>query len=417
MAKATLTDLPNELLIIIVHQISTEDRLSLAHLCRRFNHIALSHQLYEKHTASYSSFGYGRQFSDLRHLGLFITAETPFPVIKLAFTSQYKKEMDEVQHYLDNIPYDPPAFHVKFLAEELCKSSRKTETIEPSIQRFSSFCKGLVRLKCLSLTFPFFEASHLDKSTTPFDVPALTTLQSATFHWTESYRLSEWFVKCINASPIEILVVSDEMDKYLPELHARNLQHVTFRNCTNSALSWSSFISRHAATLQILECPKGFAYADIGQVQGMMKLESVPHLTTVTGPTLLLIAILSSEKAFPSLENIEIIEQGILWVGSGRQMEEMQILLHMMSRIPSIRCLRSPFVNLVETASEWPPDEAMAAIPHIDSLTVTEPWLVPKENRYWLYRLFPNLMTHTEIWSGPDDFRSGFRYGRERLRF
>ncbi len=122
-------------------------------------------------------------------------------------------------------------------------------------------------------------------------------------------------------------------------------------------------------------------------------------------------------EAFPSLENIEIIEQGILWVGSGRQMEEMRILLHMMSRIPSIRCLRSPFVDLVETASEWPPDEAMAAIPHIDSLTVTEPWLVPKENRYWLYRLFPNLMTHTEIWSGPDDFRSGFRYGRERLRF
>lgn len=207
------------------------------------------------------------------------------------------------------------------------------------------------------------------------------------------------------------------MDKYLPELHVRNLQHVTFRNCTNSPLSWSSFVSRHAATLQILECPKGFAYADIGQVQGMMKLESVPHLTTVTGPTLLLIAILSSEEAFPSLENIEIIEQGILWVGSGRQMEEMRILLHMMSRIPSIRCLRSPFVDLVETASEWPPDEAMAAIPHIDSLTVTEPWLVPKENRYWLYRLFPNLMTHTEIWSGPDDFRSGFRYGRERLRF
>ncbi len=181
MAKATLTDLPNELLIIIVHQISTEDRLSLAHLCRRLNHIALSYQLYEKHAASYSSFGYGRQFSDLRHLGLFITAETPFPVIELAFTSRYNWEMAEVQHYLDNIPYDPPAFHVKFLAEELCKSSWKTKTIEPSIQRFSSFCKGLVRLKCLSLTFPYFEASRLDESTTPFDVPALTTLQTATF--------------------------------------------------------------------------------------------------------------------------------------------------------------------------------------------------------------------------------------------
>ncbi|SJL04888.1 uncharacterized protein ARMOST_08259 [Armillaria ostoyae] len=417
MAKASLTDLPNELLAIIVQQISTEDRISLAHLCRRLNHVALSYQLYEKHTSSYSSFGHGRQFSDLRHLGLFITAQSLFSVIKLAFTSQYEEEMAEVQHYLDTIPYDPPAFHVKFLAEELCKSSWRTESIESSIQRFSSFCKGLVRFKCLSLTFPDFEASQLDESTTSFDVPALTTLQRATFHWTESYRLSEWFVKCINASPIEILVVSHEMDKYLPELHARNLRHMTFRNCTNSALSWTSFISRHAATLQILECPKGFAYADIGQVRGMMKLESVPHLTTVTGPILLLIAILSSEKAFLSLENIEIIEKGILWVGSGRQMEEMRILLHMISRIPSVRSLRSPFVDLVETASEWPPDEAMAAIPHIDRLTVTEPWLVPKENRYWLYRLFPNLMTHTEIWSGSDDFRSGFQYDRERLRF
>ncbi|KAK0227819.1 hypothetical protein IW262DRAFT_1454994 [Armillaria fumosa] len=416
MGNVLLPDLPNELLTIIIHQISTEGRLSLAHLCRRLNYIALSYQLYDKHTSLYSSFGHVRKFSDFRHLGLFITAESPFPVIKLAFTPQYEEEMAEVQHYLDTIPYDPPAFHVKFLAEELCKNYWKPETIESSIQRFSSFCKGLGRLNCLSLTFPDFDASQLDKCTTPFDVPALTTLQRATFHWTESYRLSEWFVKCINTSPIEGLVVSHEMDRYLPELNARNLRHMTFRSCTNSAPSWASFISRHAATLQILECPGGVTYADIiGQVRGMMKLESVPRLTTVIGPILMLITILSSEKAFPSLENVEIIEQGILWVGSERQMKEMRILLHMISRIPSIWCLRSHFVDLVETASEWPSYEAMVAIPHVDSLTVTEPWLVPKENRYWVYRLFPNLMTHTEIWSRPDDFASCSPYGRGRL--
>ncbi|KAK0492105.1 hypothetical protein EDD18DRAFT_1358139 [Armillaria luteobubalina] len=112
MATALLPDLPNELLTFIIHQISIENRLSLAHLCRKLNHITLSYQLYDKHTSSYSSFDHVRKFSDLRHLGLFITAESPFPVIKLTLTPQYEEEMASVQYYLDTIPYDPPAFHV-----------------------------------------------------------------------------------------------------------------------------------------------------------------------------------------------------------------------------------------------------------------------------------------------------------------
>ncbi|KAG7453101.1 uncharacterized protein BT62DRAFT_46621 [Guyanagaster necrorhizus] len=98
---ATLTGLPNELLTIIVHQISTQDRLSLAHLCRRLNRFALSYQFYKKHITSYNSFGSnGRIFSDICHLRLYLTTETPFPVIELAFTSQFEKDMAQVQHYL-----------------------------------------------------------------------------------------------------------------------------------------------------------------------------------------------------------------------------------------------------------------------------------------------------------------------------
>lgn len=109
-------DLPNELLAVIVHEISADDRLSLAHLCRRLNHVALSYQLYEKHIPSYSSFcSHSRKFSDLRHLGLYLTTEPPFPAIELAFTGQFEIEMAEVQHYLDTIHMIPLVFMFSFL--------------------------------------------------------------------------------------------------------------------------------------------------------------------------------------------------------------------------------------------------------------------------------------------------------------
>ncbi|KAK0185953.1 hypothetical protein F5146DRAFT_1005103 [Armillaria mellea] len=208
-AHATLMGLPNELLAIIVHGISTEDRLSLAHPCRRLNHVALSYQLYEK-DIPYSSFGsYSRKFSDLRYLGFYLATEPPFPTIELDFTGQFELEMAQVQHYLDTIPYNPPAFHAPFLAGGLYSSFWRPDIL----RHFSSFSQSLVRWKYLSFVVPAFEAHELD-GTVSFDVPALTTLQMATFNWPKSDRLAEWFVQYISASPIEVLSVLAPTDAF-----------------------------------------------------------------------------------------------------------------------------------------------------------------------------------------------------------
>ncbi|PBK62943.1 hypothetical protein ARMSODRAFT_963790 [Armillaria solidipes] len=387
-AYATLMDLPNELLAVIIHEISAEDRLSLAHLCRRLNHVALSYQFYEKHIPSYSSFGsHSRKFSDLRHLGLYLTTEPPFPVIELTFTGQFETEMAEVQHYLDTIPYDPPAFHVQFLAGKLYSSFWRPDILK----HFSSFCQSLVRWKCLSLVVPAFEAHELD-CTVSFDVPALTTLQMATFNWPKSDRLAEWFVQCINASPIEVLCISHEMVRCLPELNVRNLRHMKLLSSSVEAPVLSSFISRHAATLQILDCPSFFI---LPEPRPTLSLKSVPHLTSISGPTLLLLAVLSSTDAFPSLSKVDILKQEFLWRGSQHQTEEMRAVLRLISRIPSIRQLTAPLVDLIETALESPPG-SIPAMPHIDCLISTEPWAA-QEERDVLSRLFPNLTEHREV--------------------
>ncbi|KAK0458625.1 uncharacterized protein EV420DRAFT_1543472 [Desarmillaria tabescens] len=387
MACTSLTDLPNELLALIVCQISTEDRLSLAHLSRRLNHVALSYQLYEKHIPSYSSFGTNaRPFSDLRHLGLYLTSdsEPPFQVIELAFTSKFDEEMEHVQRYLDTIRYDPPAFHIQFLARNLC--DRPWEYWE-SIQRFSSFCKGLVRWKCLSLAFPSFQAYQLDwKNTMSFDVPVLTTLQSAAFDWPYSHCLAKWFVQCINASPIDMLCLSHQMVRYLSELKVRNLRHMKLCDYSVEASVFSRFISRHAATLQSLDCPSFF-------IQGQtVRLKSVPHLTSIAGPISLLVAVLSrSEKAFPSRRDADALAYDIPHTK------------HSTFAVPFCWPHRNHASRLRVNAH------------HIDRLTVTEPWLVPKEKRDWLYRLFPNLMGYKEIWGGEVDFGFGSSRGHHHF--
>ncbi|KAK0492104.1 hypothetical protein EDD18DRAFT_1109206 [Armillaria luteobubalina] len=347
-AYATLIDLPNELLTVIIHKLSTKDRLSLARLCRRLNHVALSYQLYDK-DMPYSSFGsHSRDFSDLRHFGLYLTTEPPFSAIKLAFTGGFVSEMAEVQHYLDIIPYDPPAFHVQFLPSKLLDSYWSSNILE----QIFCFYQSLVRWKCLSLVVPFFEARELDR-TISFDVPALTTLQMATFTWPKSDRLTEWFVQCINESPIEVLCISHEM---------------------------------------ILDCPSFLVRPD---PQPMLSLKSVPHLTSISGSILLLSSVLSSTDAFPRLTNVDILKKDFCWRGSQDQTEEMQAVLHLMSRIPSIRQLTAPLIDLVETALKLPPRSA-PAIPHINRLFSTEPELAQDEGDI-LSRLFPNLTEHRKM--------------------
>ncbi|KAK0227818.1 hypothetical protein IW262DRAFT_1531531 [Armillaria fumosa] len=266
----------------------------------------------------YNSFGsHSRNFSDLRHFGLYLTTEPPFSATKLVFTGGFESEMAEVQHYLDTIPYDLPAFHIQFLPSKLISSIWKFDILAQVI----SFCQSLVRWKCLSLVIPFFEAHELDR-TVSFDVPSLTALQMAKFTWPKSDRLTERFVQCINESPTEVLYSSPPQSKHRFSLHS-------YHDMPPLSRFWNV---PHFSTTR--------ATADaVAQVGPPPHIHLQTHITSF----------------------IRTLIDGC-------------VSPHLISRIPSIRQLIAPLIDLVEIALKSPP-RSVPAIPHVNCLILTEPEL------------------------------------------
>ncbi|PBK68004.1 hypothetical protein ARMSODRAFT_976287 [Armillaria solidipes] len=180
----SLADLPNELLITIYHQISTDDMVAVACLCRRLNEIMFSYHFHtsKKLLGNYMQFGnIRRPFSSLRHLRLCFVNKPHITSITFRFTVSFEKAIKEVDHCLASISH-VPALHIYFRSLSFAPLPGVKQCQWDVLLWFKDFCQTISKLKYRTLETSAYASSLKLLEDPVFKPPPLTTLRTITLY-------------------------------------------------------------------------------------------------------------------------------------------------------------------------------------------------------------------------------------------
>ncbi|KAK0437366.1 hypothetical protein EV421DRAFT_2038299 [Armillaria borealis] len=337
----SLADLPNELLIMIFHQISTDDMVAVACICRRLNEVMFSYHFHtsKKLLGDYVQFGnIGRPFSSLRHLRLCFVNKPHITSMTFRFSASFEKEMKEVDRYLASISH-VPALHIDFRSLSFVPLPGVKQCQSTILLSFKDFCETLSKLKCRTLTTSAYASSLKLLEDPIFKPPPLTTLRTVTLY-AQPKHFMDWLIGSMNHSNVRSLTVMFNGADILPRLTLPRLTNLLCRGPDTSLVAVSAFLSRHP-TLQSLHLLGGTSPTNKSLLQDGIGL--FPCMTSINASADTLATLLEFPRAFPILQ--DVCMQGPVTANDTniRLVQEIFILI---SRIPTITTIKFPLTNL-----------------------------------------------------------------------
>ncbi|KAK0484785.1 hypothetical protein IW261DRAFT_1604995 [Armillaria novae-zelandiae] len=334
-SRASLSDLPNELLHKILAELSRSDSesrsvettIALASTCRRLNEFTMA-----RHFGSDSYLSFGR----------YSWPFTSFRMLRFDFS----KEMTEVQRSLAVLKAMGTDFDVSF--EGMGWPQLPTK-------RHIAFFKDLSKLKCTTIDTRLSSLFATTETGVPahrrFCPPCLTQLSTVTLtHCPAQYMA--WMLRSIKESPVEVLTLhhlSDDTLLKITKTVLSSLWAVMLLDCTFSFAAVVAFLESH----QHIKSLDTGTWKPVTSVTGSkghkkskpdLKTSFKPatrlSLSSIAGTATAIRALLSTPGAFPSLEQVDIMDGDV----TGKQ----EALL-LISHIPSVHHLN---LNL-QDLNEW----------------------------------------------------------------
>ncbi|KAK0221021.1 hypothetical protein EDD85DRAFT_1028560 [Armillaria nabsnona] len=337
--STTLSDLPNELLHEILDGLPPSDKttIALATTCRRLNEFVMVHHFGQVSYRYFSRNSGDRPFSSFRVLRLSLIYKPRLSSIYCNFSENFGKEMKEVQRSLADLKAMGTEFHVSFMGMYWPK---------PPTEKHVAFFKDLSKLRCTTIDM---HASHPGPdATTVTGVPArigpgppyLTQLSTVTLT-VHPKQYMAWILQSMKESPVKVLTLCYSPNKTLKtiaETTLDSLQTVTLLGCRVSFTVVTAFLESHPR-IKSLDTrtwnpltritPKCFKET---QRYCEMSFKSATRLSlsSITGTATAIQWLLSTPKAFPFLERVDITDGDVT---------EMQQALFKISHIPTVHHL------------------------------------------------------------------------------
>ncbi|KAK0199993.1 hypothetical protein DFS33DRAFT_1388293 [Desarmillaria ectypa] len=232
--SATLNDLPNELLLLILRDLDPPSLIAVSCLCKRINAVALA-QILSPHADFYGlrsitlplRFGAPSRlpFNSIPALRFFFSMKQPVGFFYCQFSlGEYVKEVEQ-----------PPAAY----SPTYCGTA------------ISSLLRHLHCVQCHTLDIN--NASQIEYvEGTKFDGPIVNTLKDITLsgaHFMLSEYFRDWTVSTMNLSPLtEVWLVNVDIRALLSSLFLPSLQKLVIRYPDLHLSDITSFLSRHSTT-------------------------------------------------------------------------------------------------------------------------------------------------------------------------
>ena len=243
---ATITDLPNEVLLMILSELTEHDLYSLALLCRRLNVMALP---------IYFSFFNFRFKPVIKQLSLKTYMACPLPGLRIAL---FIGKLDRLEVDYSDI-FHGVCFNRSFGRMLGVKRLVSRMSSISSVKLFGDSC-GITMLVTWDILniLPGKECQHLDISgnANSFCVTLrghplhLQSLRSAAFlaDFLFSPPFKTWVIRSINASPIRHLALSADnvnLGDILPQLTLPSLDTFSLSCQSLSSSDLTAFLTRH----------------------------------------------------------------------------------------------------------------------------------------------------------------------------
>jgi hypothetical protein len=417
-----LTDLPNELLTLILQQLGHRELLDIACLCQRLNLIAI--RLFFKDVG----FDPGSTQSSLK-----LELWQPFTLLKgirLSFTPkalhQLRCEFDISVLYQQMIDVQALILLLPAVSQVHLHFPAKLRTLWQSDvdQAWKTFIKVLIRLlntldgkSCTHLEIEGLSPpTSIKPSRGRLKVQPLNTLQKVTISTSNTLygKLLDWIVLSLNNSPVHTLKLTTyNPQHYLYDFsmamdftalavlsrtnlpHLSNLQVCVFTRMQNIV----PYLHRHAdiTTLHIT----AWCHAASG-IQAQYPV--LPHLTKLVAVPKFIIDYLSHPEIVPDLQTVRLLTARRPYDSDELQYNfdtaEMTRTLEVLSNCRTIKCLSLTMnhgipvgwmVMLESAVSTEAHNGTKILLPHITHLTVLRAANIPQIFPHWLSTLFPNV--------------------------
>lgn len=386
-----ITNLPSELLDLIIQLVGDEDLLSLAVLCKRLNSLAI--RLYFSRMGMQNSFLYLFSFQPLtpfhalKGVRLSLQHQT-FRSINCSFSSNFIAEMREVQRTLEKIS-TLNTLMLNFGYTHVNLTSRQSSTslslLLDALQGKS--CNTLNILVSGSTFFP------------PISARLLTDLEAVSLHST-SPLFCNWISQSLNASKITKLYISDDGETNTPtslaSLQLPSLNDFYISSIKLAATDLITFLARHASISSL--------YIDLQKPHLPRKSQPclLPRMVNLTSTPDMITYWLSYPETVPEIRTIRLLtaQWGFRMYGclakkvNFRSLREVLSLIAKRNNIQSLSLTLEacPEMNRLLQLGKNPRAASVdkRSFHHVTHLTVSEATDVLHLIPPWL-KLFPNL--------------------------
>ncbi|KAK0451721.1 hypothetical protein EV421DRAFT_2031461 [Armillaria borealis] len=323
-SSTTLSDLPNELLHEILTELppSVETTIALATTCRHLNEFVMVHHFGRVSYQIFSRNDDDRPFTSFRVLRLSFIHKPRLSSIRCIFSDNFSKEMSEVQRSLAVLKAMGTEFHVSFKSMNWPK---------PPTKKHAAFFKDLSKLRCTTINTYASGPCAAARTGVPArigsDTPCLTQLTTVT-------------LTVHSAQVLTLHCFPDKTLNKVAETTLNSLQTLTLSECMVTFGTVAAFLESHQH-IKSLDTGTWYPFTRITGRHGhegskrdlRRRLEPATRmsLSSVTGTTTAIQWLLSTPKAFPSLERVDITDGDVTG---------MQEALFLISQIPTVHHLR-----------------------------------------------------------------------------
>ncbi|PBK97250.1 hypothetical protein ARMGADRAFT_631165 [Armillaria gallica] len=398
---ATMMDLPDEILLIIVENLEEEDLITLGRLCRRLNRLALSRAIHlilnMERSVTIGTFT--RRARTMQSRSALIVGKVlggiEFPLLKAISLSLFKKpsciqsiectfSQQDFEHEASEVAFyfrtTPELIRIRLILNSgkglfgedfynleslLAKMSLQEDTTQPPVvvdtkeRDDVSFRKLLRGLASLTAPDPVRGPSRqprwvvferdliIGENTTIFQCQPFVVSGEVEILGTNvlfSTPFLDWTIASLNASHITKLTLHglDDVGQHLSRIQMDHLQLLTVQSPLLSPSHLVPFLSRHNLLVRLL-------IDDIGAVEDAnitFPSGSLPKVTHLNAPSDIILLALSKPSIAPLVTDV-----GLKYMDRP-SVVDLQKLLRMVATHPHVCNLHIPFASLNQTR-EW----------------------------------------------------------------